>query len=169
MSRSLVRPLPGSTVECLLDYLIEQSISGNNLSASLLNAIQALNDNELAKVYDANGDLFGIHYLFDATTGALISWEFYNADGTVGVPVAPITWAYEMTETPGFSIQTGAGTVAAGKKGVSFFNSGDGDATVLTVTLSAGLSISFSAQPGNVLAAIAYDATGTSLLITTTE
>jgi hypothetical protein len=61
---------------------------------------------------------------------------------------------------------TAAGTVTAGKNSVSFGNVGAANATVKGVTLKPGETINFDAGAiNNTLDAIAYDATGTELLI----
>ena len=61
---------------------------------------------------------------------------------------------------------TNAGTVTAGKNSVSFGNVGAANATVKGVTLKPGETINFDAGAiNNTLDAIAYDATGTELLI----
>jgi len=61
---------------------------------------------------------------------------------------------------------SGAGTVTAGKNSASFANVGTANATVKGVTLKPGETINFDAGAiNNTLDAIAYDATGTELLI----
>ena len=61
-----------------------------------------------------------------------------------------------------------AGSVAAGKRRVSFFNSGNTDTTVAGGTLGRGLAVTFSADGlRDTLAAIPYDPQASSLLITT--
>lgn len=62
----------------------------------------------------------------------------------------------------------GIGTVAAGKRRVSFFNAGAANATVAGGTLAPGEVVTFSADGlRDVLAAIPFVATGTDLLTTT--
>jgi len=61
-----------------------------------------------------------------------------------------------------------AGTVAAGKRSIAFFNAGNADATVTGAVLKPGETVSFSADGlRDTLAAASYDGTGTDLLITT--
>lgn len=61
---------------------------------------------------------------------------------------------------------TGSGTITAGKFSASFGNVGSANATVKGVTLKPGETINFDAGAlNNTLDAIAYDATGTELLI----
>jgi hypothetical protein len=61
---------------------------------------------------------------------------------------------------------TTAGTVTAGKNSVSFGNVGAANATVKGVILKPGETINFDAGAmNNTLDTIAYDATGTELLI----
>lgn len=59
------------------------------------------------------------------------------------------------------------GNVTAGKRSVSFYNAGAVAATVLGTPLLAGESVSFDAGSSlDTLPVIAYDGTGTDLLIT---
>ena len=61
---------------------------------------------------------------------------------------------------------TNAGTITAGKYSVSFANVGSANATVKGVVVKAGETINFDAGTlNNILDVIAYDATGTELLI----
>jgi hypothetical protein len=72
--------------------------------------------------------------------------------------------------TPNIFRYTNSGTIAAGAYSMSIANVGTASATVKTVTLKAGESISFDAGPlNNTLAAVAYDATtsGAELLVIT--
>lgn len=59
------------------------------------------------------------------------------------------------------------GNVTAGKRSVSFYNAGGVSATVLGALLLSGETVSFDAGSSlDTLPAIAYDGTGTDLLIT---
>jgi hypothetical protein len=72
--------------------------------------------------------------------------------------------------TPNIFRYTNSGTIAAGAYSMSIANVGTANATINTVTLKAGETISFDAGPmNNTLAAVAYDATtsGAELLIIT--
>ena len=61
---------------------------------------------------------------------------------------------------------TNAGTITAGKYSASFANVGSANATVKGVVVKAGETINFDAGTlNNILDVIAYDATGTELLI----
>ena len=61
---------------------------------------------------------------------------------------------------------TNAGTITAGKYSASFANVGSANATVKGVVVKAGETLNFDAGTlNNTLDAIAYDATGTDLLI----
>jgi hypothetical protein len=60
--------------------------------------------------------------------------------------------------------ETSTGTVTAGARSVTFFNNGAGNVTVAGGTLIPGAQVTFSAGgESDVLSAIAYDATGSSL------
>jgi hypothetical protein len=59
------------------------------------------------------------------------------------------------------------GNVTAGKRSVSFYNAGTVSATVLGAALLSGETVSFDAESSlDTLPIIAYNATGTDLLIT---
>ena len=73
-------------------------------------------------------------------------------------------------ETPGLTIATAAGSVASGASTVSIFNDGSASGTVLGTSLTKGLSVSYQVSDlNNTLSAIAYDATGTTFLISETR
>lgn len=61
---------------------------------------------------------------------------------------------------------TTSGTITAGKRSASFSNVGTANATIKGVTLKPGETVNFDAGAiNNTLDAIAYDATGSELLI----
>lgn len=73
-------------------------------------------------------------------------------------------------KTPNIFRYTNAGTIAAGTYSISIANVGTANATVKTVTLKPGETISFDGGAmNNTLAAVAYDATtaGAELLVIT--
>lgn len=115
---------------------------------------------------------------------------YYNAAGAVVVPVGPLqlvnpqyvlndmylqliaintnTTTTPTVLTPTITRVTTSGTISAGKKSISVYNSGLADATVLTVTVKPGETYTWSTSlKGETLAAVAYDGTGTELVITT--
>jgi hypothetical protein len=67
--------------------------------------------------------------------------------------------------TPGFVNTTTTGTVTAGAKSVVIKNVGGAVGTVLTANLPTGESLSFATTGNDTLGAIAYNATGTTFLI----
>jgi len=71
--------------------------------------------------------------------------------------------------TPGFLSRTTTGTVTAGAKSVVIKNVGGAVGTVLTVNLPAGESLNFTTAGNDTIGAIAYNATGTTFLITETR
>jgi hypothetical protein len=89
--------------------------------------------------------------------------------GTTNTKLTSIDTGVNATtaRTPGRSIVTTSGTVAAGKKSVTFYNSGTTDVTVLGVTLGAKEKTGYSVDGKDTLGALAYDATGGTLVITT--
>lgn len=72
------------------------------------------------------------------------------------------------TVTPNLERATGAGTIASGSKSFSIANVGAADADILggTNNLKKGEVVNFDAGLSNTYGAVAYDATGTELLIT---
>jgi hypothetical protein len=68
--------------------------------------------------------------------------------------------------TPTITIAAGSGSVAAGAKSVALLNNGAADATILGQTIPPGTSVAFNAPNNDTLAAIAYNGTGTQLIIT---
>lgn len=126
--------------------------------------------------------------IWDTVTHTFGPPVYYNAAGAVVVPVGPLqfvnpqfvldniltqvtainTALASVSRTPTMLRAAGVGTVTAGKRSVSFYNAGGNNATVLGATLLPGEQVSFPAgAQGDVLTALAYDATGTDLLITT--
>jgi hypothetical protein len=72
-----------------------------------------------------------------------------------------------QTRTTNILRTSAAGTITAGRYSAAFANVGSANATVKGITLGAGETIMFDAGTlNNTLDAIAYDGTGTSLLIT---
>lgn len=81
------------------------------------------------------------------------------------VPVTIAGAAPAIVRTPTILSTTTTGTVAAGATSVGFSNEGTVAATVAGGTLPAGRTVSFIAPDGDTLAAIAYTATGTTLVV----
>lgn len=67
--------------------------------------------------------------------------------------------------TPGFLNTTTTGTITAGAKFVNIKNVGSAVGTVLTANLPVGETLSFATNGNDTLGAIAYNATGTTFLI----
>jgi hypothetical protein len=66
--------------------------------------------------------------------------------------------------TPTFTVITnGAGTIAAGAKSISIYNSGPIAATVLGSSLSAGETLNIQAPDQDTLSSVAFNCTGTTL------
>ena len=85
------------------------------------------------------------------------------ASDQTSLPVTHLT----TQRTAGLIRVTGAGTVAAGARSVSFANTGAANATVTgaATILKAGEIVSFTAQTNDTLGAISYSGTGTEILI----
>ena len=74
----------------------------------------------------------------------------------------------QITRTPAIITTTTSGTVASGTRSVTFFNRGSANATVMGEVIESGEIFTWSAgSTRDTLGAIIYDATGTTLVITT--
>lgn len=108
--------------------------------------------------------------------------QYYDASGALVTPILPLVYvnpqyvlnnillqvAAVSNRTPTMTRTTGAGTVTAGKRSVSFRNAGTITATVLGANLLPGETVNFDAGAlKDTLDAFAYNANGTDLLITT--
>ncbi len=83
------------------------------------------------------------------------------SDQTVPVSVAAVQRTSALTSS------TGSGSTTAGLYAVSFNNIGNAAATVAGGSLPAGQSLTFQGAMNDTLAAITYNATGTTLLVAT--
>lgn len=106
--------------------------------------------------------------LTDPATGKLIPLRMIdNGDGTYSVATAPAGsgtgGGTERTAALG-ALLTSAGTVAAGAKSVTFFNSGSADATVAGGPLAPNRGVTFSVDGADTLGAIDYTASATATL-----
>jgi hypothetical protein len=113
--------------------------------------------------------------------GVSFTTTYYDANGVVVIPVGPLVYVnpqYVLNDillqvtaaprTPTMTRTTGSGTVTSGKRSVSFRNAGTITATVLGANLLPGEIVNFDAGAlKDTLGAIAYNANGTDLLITT--
>lgn len=71
-----------------------------------------------------------------------------------------------VQKTPTLTRTSVAGTVAAGAISVSVYNAGNANGTVLGQTIKPGESFTWSTYARDTLAAVAYNGTGTELVIT---
>lgn len=81
---------------------------------------------------------------------------------TVTIPVVRVDSAARAASLVS---ATAAGSVAAGATSAEFENAGGANATVAGAALPAGKKVRFVAPEADTLGAIAYDGTGTTLLI----
>jgi len=84
-----------------------------------------------------------------------------DASASAPLPVALPSAA----RTTALARVTTSGAVASGAKSAGFGNYGNANATVAGGTLAPGESVEFVAPSGDTLGAVAYDATGTVLVI----
>ena len=145
----------------------------------ILNSI--LNENnadfEFYLVEDNVGDLFLMRQTLE-DDGTIVT-DYVDATGTVAVPVAPVSFisanailssilasTQGVERTPNYIRASAAGSIPAGSKDISIFNAGQANATVLGEILEPGFQIPFGTDGNDTSSAIAYDGTGTTLLIT---
>jgi len=128
--------------------------------------------------------------IFDTDTSVFNAPIYYNASGALVVPVGPLELVNPqlvlnniltqvtslnskftgVTRTPSLLRVSGAGvaSIAAGARSVSVYNAGITDGSWLGATIRQGESLSYNAGgEDDVLAAFAYDALTTELVITT--
>lgn len=86
-----------------------------------------------------------------------------NANSVIGAVTI-----VSSVETPGISSANGAGTVVAGFRSVTIWNSGVAAGTIEGVSIGTGAVLSWGAALNNTLDEINYNATGTTFIITTT-
>ena len=88
-------------------------------------------------------------------------YEYFVAVNNAGGTAVTLT---PVVRTAAFSTVTAGGTVAAGAKQVSFFNSGTTAATVAGGSLPQGQGVTFNTQGSDTLSAITYVASATAIL-----
>lgn len=133
-------------------------VNGNSASPTPLNT----DANGVVAIQDNGGSITIDAVSLPLPTGAATEVTLASVDAEVTSLNTPITGL-----TPSMTRAAGAGSVAAGARSASFYNAGAANATVLGTTLKPGEQVSFSADGlRDVLGAIAYDGTGTDLLIT---
>lgn len=157
--------------------------------SAVLTAVQNHQDFEIKLVRDnGNSDQVVCQRTeYDETTNTY-SYSYVDVNGAVYVPVGPIEYIdpeqalnlviaelqtlntrfAPVSRTPGKILSSGVGAVAAGARAVTIFNKGGASGTVLGVAIDPGESNTWSAGgEDDTLGAIAYDGTGTTLVITT--
>ena len=117
-------------------------------------------------------------FILDSATGKFVPWDGAvtgsAGGGTSGgateatlVEVRDRSLPTGTTKTPGITSVSSSGTIAAGAQSVAIANIGTVAGTVKTQSFPANASVSWSViNPLDSLGAIAYDATGTTFLIT---
>lgn len=91
----------------------------------------------------------------------------FEASNTSGDPIRPVHTSYIAGDVYAATLSTvtTSGTVSAGAWAVSVANTGDAAGTIAGGSIPAGTEITWRCPVGSTLAAIAYDATGTTFLI----
>jgi hypothetical protein len=113
-------------------------------------------------------------YVLDPVTREFIPWDGTVAGGgaTGGATEETLVEVRDRlplgtARTPNFTSTTGSGTVTAGAQSVAVANIGGAAGTLKSQSFPANAVVSWSViNPLDTLGAIAYDATGTTFLIT---
>lgn len=107
------------------------------------------------------------------------TWNINNISGTVSLPTGAATETTlsalntkftSVTRTPSLTRATGSGTIASGARSISVYNAGTAAGSILggASNILPGEAFDFSAGgEDDVLGSFAYNATGTTLVITT--
>ena len=99
------------------------------------------------------------------TIGSIANTAF-GINGTLPAFAATPTVNIGSTQrTPSLTSVTSSGTIALGARSVAIANIGAAAGTVLGTSVGTGVTVNFTAQSPDTLAAIAYDATGTTFLL----
>lgn len=136
------------------------TINGGDASAANQTAVQANAGSDASKAVTVQGVTGG-----KAIPVTLDALPAFSADPTVNIGTAPDLTISSTERTPSLTSVTNAGTIVFGARSVSIANVGTAAGTVLGTSVSAGVTVNFTAQGLDTLAAIAYNATGTTFLI----
>ncbi len=127
----------------------------------------------------SNGDFISRTDIINASTGAIISTLWFNETTGLTIAAPPmsdldpyippssvtVTNLASVTRTAVYVQANAAGTVAAGARSVSVYNSGTTAGVWLGTSIQPGVSLSFSAGgQADVLGAFAYTASATATL-----
>lgn len=96
-------------------------------------------------------------YPTNPVTGNLIVETIGGGEG--GGSITPVV------RTPNIIITTTSGTITTGAKSISIANSGNANGTVKGVVFPTGVTVSWDAPYPDTLGPVAYDATGTTYII----
>lgn len=136
------------------------TINGGDASAANQTAVQANAGSDASKAVTVQGVTGG-----KAIPVTLDALPAFSADPTVNIGTAPDLTISSTERTPSLTSVTNAGTIVFGARSVSIANVGTAAGTILGTSVSAGVTVNFTAQSPDTLAAIAYNATGTTFLI----
>ena len=136
------------------------TINGGDASAANQTAVQANAGSDASKAVTVQGVTGG-----KAIPVTLDALPAFSADPTVNIGTAPDLTISSTERTPSLTSVTNAGTIVFGARSVSIANVGTAAGTVLGTSVSAGVTVNFTAQSPDTLAAITYNATGTNFLI----
>jgi hypothetical protein len=177
----------GTKSEVLLQQILH-NLSTEDTLTSVLAAVENMRDFEVRLVQDNAGVTWLEVRYWNTQTGTLGAPVYYLAGSTTsGSPALPITYINpntlltsilnqlatinnhlnQVTRTPSILTTSGSGSVAAGARSVTVFNRGSATGTFLGEFVEPGEVFTFAAgSTRDVLGALAYDATGTTFVIT---
>ena len=136
------------------------TINGGDASAANQTAVQANAGSDASKAVTVQGVTGG-----KAIPVTLDALPAFSADPTVNIGTAPDLTISSTERTPSLTSVTNAGTIVFGARSVSIANVGSAAGTILGTSVDAGMTVNFTAQGSDTLAAITYNATGTNFLI----
>lgn len=136
------------------------TINGGDASAANQTAVQANAGSDASKAVTVQGVTGG-----KAIPVTLDALPAFSADPTVNIGTAPDLTISSTERTPSLTSVTNAGTIVFGARSVSIANIGSAAGTILGTSVDAGMTVNFTAQGSDTLAAITYNATGTNFLI----
>ena len=136
------------------------TINGGDASAANQTAVQANAGSDASKAVTVQGVTGG-----KAIPVTLDALPAFSADPTVNIGTAPDLTISSTERTPSLTSVTSSGTIPLGARSVSIANIGSAAGTILGTSVDAGMTVNFTAQGSDTLAAITYNATGTNFLI----
>jgi len=121
------------------------------------------NDSEQAYFFDGSHQVLSINFA-DITSPSYQDFDEFKTE-MVGFFSSLSTSGTGIQRVTGLISTSADASVSAGAQNVSILNDGGTDGTVKGVTFTPGLRVTFEAKEGDTLDAIAYEAAGTTFII----